>query len=182
MDVKTLSEILGHKSPTVTLNRYVHSFLEHKRDIARALYFGQRKEDITGAAPRRTMGGIIEFLENANVGVTFDSSTLPLTYRNFDSSVAAAAFRYGSKEKLLIAGPYLASAINNVRALLDCDVILGGYVGAYLEPYLEEIRKKALMLSSFDSEGDFIKLCSYKREAIAAGAALHYISEFIKTI
>ena len=87
--------------------------LEHKRDIARALYFGQRKEDITGAAPRRTMGGIIEFLENANVGVTFDSSTLPLTYRNFDSSVAAAAFRYGSKEKLLIAGPYLASAINS---------------------------------------------------------------------
>ena len=33
MDVKTLSEILGHKSPTVTLNRYVHSFLEHKRDM-----------------------------------------------------------------------------------------------------------------------------------------------------
>lgn len=25
MDVKTLSEILGHKSATVTLNRYVHS-------------------------------------------------------------------------------------------------------------------------------------------------------------
>ena len=31
MDVKTLSEILGHKSPTVTLNRYVHSLMEHKR-------------------------------------------------------------------------------------------------------------------------------------------------------
>lgn len=30
MDVKTLSEILGHKSPTVTLNRYVHSLIEHK--------------------------------------------------------------------------------------------------------------------------------------------------------
>ena len=30
MDVKTLSEILGHKNPTVTLNRYVHSLLEHK--------------------------------------------------------------------------------------------------------------------------------------------------------
>lgn len=29
MDVKTLSEILGHKSPTVTLNRYVHSLIEH---------------------------------------------------------------------------------------------------------------------------------------------------------
>ncbi len=33
MDVKTLSEILGHKSPTVTLNRYVHSLMEHKRDM-----------------------------------------------------------------------------------------------------------------------------------------------------
>jgi len=31
MDVKTLSEILGHKSATVTLNRYVHSLMEHKQ-------------------------------------------------------------------------------------------------------------------------------------------------------
>lgn len=30
MDVKTLSEILGHKNPVVTLNRYAHSLLEHK--------------------------------------------------------------------------------------------------------------------------------------------------------
>lgn len=33
MDVKTLSEILGHKNATVTLNRYVHSLLEHKQDM-----------------------------------------------------------------------------------------------------------------------------------------------------
>ncbi len=31
IDVKTLAEILGHKSPTITLNRYVHSLMEHKR-------------------------------------------------------------------------------------------------------------------------------------------------------
>ena len=30
MDVKTLSEILGHKNSTITLNRYAHSLLEHK--------------------------------------------------------------------------------------------------------------------------------------------------------
>lgn len=30
MDVKTLSEILGHKNATVTLNRYAHSLMEHK--------------------------------------------------------------------------------------------------------------------------------------------------------
>ena len=31
MDVKTLSEILGHKNPTITLNRYAHSMFEHKQ-------------------------------------------------------------------------------------------------------------------------------------------------------
>ena len=30
MDVKTLSEILGHKNPSVTLRRYAHSLMEHK--------------------------------------------------------------------------------------------------------------------------------------------------------
>ena len=30
MDVKTLSEILGHKNATLTLNRYAHSLWEHK--------------------------------------------------------------------------------------------------------------------------------------------------------
>ena len=30
MDVKTLSELLGHKNPNVTLNRYAHSMLEYK--------------------------------------------------------------------------------------------------------------------------------------------------------
>lgn len=31
MDVKTLSEILGHKNATITLNTYAHSLSEHKR-------------------------------------------------------------------------------------------------------------------------------------------------------
>lgn len=37
MDVKTLSEILGHKSPTITLQRYVHSMLEHKTEMMNKL-------------------------------------------------------------------------------------------------------------------------------------------------
>ena len=30
MDVKTLSEILGHRNPSITLSRYAHSLMEHK--------------------------------------------------------------------------------------------------------------------------------------------------------
>ena len=37
MDVKTLSEILGHKNATITLNRYTHSMLEHKQDMMNRL-------------------------------------------------------------------------------------------------------------------------------------------------
>ena len=37
MDVKTLSELLGHKNPTITLNRYAHSLMEHKADMMNRL-------------------------------------------------------------------------------------------------------------------------------------------------
>lgn len=37
MDVKTLSELLGHKNTSITLNRYVHSMLEHKTDMMNKL-------------------------------------------------------------------------------------------------------------------------------------------------
>ena len=37
MDVKTLSELLGHKNATITLNRYAHSLLEHKADMMNKL-------------------------------------------------------------------------------------------------------------------------------------------------
>ena len=33
VDVKTLSEILGHKNANVTLQRYAHSMPEHKKEV-----------------------------------------------------------------------------------------------------------------------------------------------------
>ena len=37
MDIKTLSEILGHRNPTVTLQRYAHSLMEHKMEMMNRL-------------------------------------------------------------------------------------------------------------------------------------------------
>lgn len=37
MDVKTLSEILGHSDPAITLRRYVHSLLDYKCDMMNML-------------------------------------------------------------------------------------------------------------------------------------------------
>lgn len=36
-DVKSLSEILGHKDPSITLNRYTHSNMEHKSEMINKL-------------------------------------------------------------------------------------------------------------------------------------------------
>lgn len=37
MDVKTLSELLGHKSPAVTLKKYAHTFMIHKKEMMNRL-------------------------------------------------------------------------------------------------------------------------------------------------
>ncbi|MEG1661225.1 MAG: DUF5309 family protein, partial [Clostridiales bacterium] len=66
--------------------------IEHVRDIANAMYFGQRKEDTTGSTPRRTMGGVLEFLTTASRSVAFNSTANKLTFRNFDAKVAREAF------------------------------------------------------------------------------------------
>ena len=37
MDVKSLSEILGHKDPSITLKRYSHSLLDYKIEMMNKL-------------------------------------------------------------------------------------------------------------------------------------------------
>ena len=77
---------------------------------------------------------------------------------------------------------YLTLAINNVRMLFDCKVVLGGYVGAYLDPYMEKIKEKLAKKNSFEQNGDYVQICKWKRNAIAAGAAILYIDQFISGI
>lgn len=77
---------------------------------------------------------------------------------------------------------HLALTVNNLNMLFDCPVVLGGYVGEYIGDYMDEVCGRARLLNSFESDGDYLRVCSYKTEAIAAGAALHFISLFIDSI
>ena len=77
---------------------------------------------------------------------------------------------------------HLVSTVNILRVLLDCDVVLGGYVGEYLEPYLEQLREKMVARNMFSQNAEYLKVCSYKKESIAAGAALNCIAAFISKI
>lgn len=77
---------------------------------------------------------------------------------------------------------YLAVAINNIHMVLDCDVILGGYVGSLLEPYIQDIRRKVEQRATFAEDGAYIRTCNYKIEAAALGAAQKVIESFIEQV
>lgn len=77
---------------------------------------------------------------------------------------------------------YLALTVNSVHALLDCDIVLGGYVGGYLESYMDTLRERVEGLNSFGNGAEFLKTCNYKKAAIASGAALNFIAAFNESI
>lgn len=74
---------------------------------------------------------------------------------------------------------YLAIMITNLRMAFDTAIILGGYVGGYMEDYMFELGKKVLSYNLFDSDVSYLKNCFYKREGSAVGAAWHFIDEFV---
>lgn len=77
---------------------------------------------------------------------------------------------------------HLALAVNNLRMCYDCDIVLGGNVGAYMGDYIEYFRQKAIKLNPFEDNGEFIRVCHYRTEASAVGAAAYYINEFIQNL
>lgn len=93
--------------------------------------------------------------------------------------------RDGDAEAVSIWNEYLgnlAIAINDVRLLFDCSIIIGGYLGAYIDPYLDQLYELATQADPFCDSIDYISVCKYKTEASATGGALLYIDEFIHSI
>lgn len=77
---------------------------------------------------------------------------------------------------------YLCVAVNNLNTTFDCDVIIGGYVGAYLDSYSPALRRRLSKLNTFNADGAYLKICNCKHEASATGAALRHIVRFIDDI
>ena len=76
----------------------------------------------------------------------------------------------------------LALTNHNVHMLFDCPIILGGYVGEFIAPYMDEIRRRTAALDPFEPNADYLHACHYRTEAIAAGSALHFIVKFLETV
>jgi len=63
----------------------------------------------------------------------------------------------------------------------DSDVILGGYVGSYMGPYIQKLRDKVAEKNIFGYTGDYVKECKFLVEASALGAAMYQIEKQVST-
>ena len=77
---------------------------------------------------------------------------------------------------------YLAVAVNNLHMSFDCDVIVGGYVGAFLEEFGGPLRSLLEERNTFQPEASYLKYCRYRLEASAVGAALTQVEQFLQAL
>lgn len=73
---------------------------------------------------------------------------------------------------------YLAIEINNLRMAFDCDIMLGGYAGRYMEPYHTMISEKAAQRNPFAFDASYLRIGRCGDEAAAVGAALQPIDQY----
>ena len=76
---------------------------------------------------------------------------------------------------------YLTDGLAMIRTALDCDIVLGGMLAAYLEGEMPEIRREVCEKTLFDQEGAFISLDYFKSNGVCVGAALHFVEQFLNS-
>lgn len=95
------------------------------------------------------------------------------------------ALEEGNKEFEKIWEEYLenlAIAIDNLRMCFDCEIIIGGYVGNMIGPYIPKLRQMVAEKNLFGHDGNYIRSCDCQSEASALGAAIKLIEDFVETI
>ncbi len=76
----------------------------------------------------------------------------------------------------------LSIVINNLRMLYDSKVIIGGEVGCFISPYLEQLKERVSHRNTFENDASYVTVCTYNVESSALGAALVQIERFINRI
>lgn len=77
---------------------------------------------------------------------------------------------------------YLSITITNLRMIFDCDIVIGGYISAFLEEYKLELDKSITKYNNFDMDTSYIYAGKYKKEASAIGVAMKFIDRFFNSL
>lgn len=108
------------------------------------------------------------------------SDDLGITVDEFFNGVASGNERY--KHLLNDVLKHLSVAVNNIRMSMDCNIIIGGAMSQYLEPYIPQLQNFVSFNNTFESNADFVQLSHYPKRAVPLGVALHFIKNFIESI
>lgn len=76
----------------------------------------------------------------------------------------------------------LAISVTNLRMSFDCDIVLGGYVGAYLKDHITELSRKVLKYNKFENNTAYLKTCKFKTETSAIGIAMSFVEKYFETL
>ena len=74
---------------------------------------------------------------------------------------------------------HLAIGICNIHMALDCDVILGGFLTGYIEPWLPLLQEYVCHGSLLDEGADYLHLSILRSHSSVLGAACHFVQAFI---
>ena len=76
----------------------------------------------------------------------------------------------------------LAIAVTNLRMAYDCDIMIGGYVGAFIEPYRAEIERAMAEVDMFEDDFSFLRIARPGFKSSAIGAAVHLRDEAVELL
>ncbi len=77
---------------------------------------------------------------------------------------------------------YLAIGIYNIHIVLDCDIVLGGVLAQFIEPYMDDLRARVAAISSFETDASYLHFSRYLKWTACVGVALHFIADFLDGI
>lgn len=107
-------------------------------------------------------------------------NTLGVSLKEFFEGVEQGRPEYAALWKDFLF--HLAVGASNIRMALDCNVVLGGFMSQFLDPYLPMLREFAAANDPFERRADYLQLGVLRSHAVPLGAALHFIQKFLDTV
>lgn len=105
---------------------------------------------------------------STDIGITIEEFFDGIQNRNVDYCMKWESYLY-----------HLASGINVIRMVLDCDVVLGGFMTEYLADSMPRLGEYLAALNSFERSSDYLHLSRQRKHAIPMGATLYFITKFL---
>lgn len=77
---------------------------------------------------------------------------------------------------------HLAQGVNLIYTAMDCEIIVGGPLSPYLEPYLPQLLERVQALNAFGGGAGMLFVSQCGEEANCVGAAMHFVDDFVQSV